>query len=68
MRPRTALISIISFVLIALVGNYVLLSRVDDLIGVAGASMFLLGPVGINAAILVKHEHDMDQSVPRSRV
>lgn len=68
MRPRTSLVLIVSFVLIGLIGNFVLLDRVDDLLGLAGALIFLLAPVCINAAILVKHEHDMDESVSRAKI
>jgi hypothetical protein len=68
MRPRTALIAVVSFALIGLIGNYAFLNRADDLIGLAGASIFLLSPVVINAAILVKHEHEMDQSVTKTRI
>ena len=67
MRPRYAIIAVFSFVIFALVGNFLLLDRVSDIVALVGVSIFMLGPTIINAAVLVKHEHDLDQSVPPLR-
>ena len=64
MRPRYAIIAVIAFITFALVGNFLILDQVSDLVALAGASIFMLGPVIINGVMLVKHEYDLDQSAP----
>ena len=63
MRPRNALLSVFAFITVAIVGN-LFLDRFPDLFQVVMASVFLLGPMVINAVILIKHERDLDNSAP----
>jgi hypothetical protein len=67
MKPRNAVITISIFLVVVFVGNYFLLDRLPNIIQLLAVSVFLLGPAVINAAILVKHEHDIDRSVPPLR-
>jgi hypothetical protein len=67
MKPRIAVIAISVFLVCLLVGNYVLLDRLSDIVQLVVVSIFLFAPAVINAAILAKHEHDIERSVPALR-
>jgi hypothetical protein len=63
MPLKRAVVAILGFALFAFVGNYLIdHSLIPDIAGLAGGVVFMLGPMLINAILLVKHEHDFDQS------
>lgn len=62
--PKGALL-LLGFVLFALGGNYLLdHDQISGLVAVAGAALFIIAPVVINAVALVRHERDLERSTP----
>ena len=69
MRPRNALLALLGFVVFAVVGDYLLDSdKIPDILEIVGVLVFILGPMLINAIVLIKHEHDLDNSAPPTQV
>lgn len=69
MRPRQAFLSIAGFGLFAFTGNYILDHfQIPDIAAVAGAAVFMLGPLLVNAVLLIKHEHDFDKRAPLQQI
>lgn len=68
MRPQNAAIAASLFVIFALIGSYLSNSgKIPDLLEVAGAAVLFLGPMMINAIVLIKHESDLDNSAPSTQ-
>ena len=66
MRPAKALLALTGFIVFAVVGNFVIDNEtIPDLLEIAGAIIFILGPMLINAIVLIKHERDLDNSASR---
>ena len=63
MRPRNAVLSLLGFIVVAVIGNY-FLDRFPDLFQIALVIVFGFSPMLINAVILIKHERDLDGSAP----
>jgi uncharacterized paraquat-inducible protein A len=61
MRPAAAVPWLSVFVAAAVAG-YFFLDRLPDMVQVAAASAFILGPMLVNAVVLVKHESSLDNS------
>jgi len=62
MRPLKAVIALTGFIVFGVVGNFLVDSeKIPDLLEIMGAAIFLLGPMLINAIVLIKHERDIDQ-------
>ena len=65
MRPAKAVPAVIAFIVFAIAGNYLIESnKIPDLLEIAGVIIFILGPMLINAVVLIKHERDLDNSAP----
>ena len=63
MRPPKSWIALLGFIVFAIVGNFLLDNEtIPDLVEIAGGIIFLLGPMLINAIVLVNHERDLDKS------
>jgi DNA-directed RNA polymerase subunit RPC12/RpoP len=63
MRPRNAVLSLVGFIVVAIIGNY-FLDRFPDLFQIVIVIVFVFSPMLINAVILMKHERDLDDSAP----
>jgi hypothetical protein len=65
MRLRIAIPLLLGFIIVGFGGNYLLDHyEIPGLTAVAGASVFVLAPLVINALILIRHERDLDNSTP----
>ena len=65
MRLQNAVISISGFVVVGIVGNYLLTNgTIPDMFEMLGVIVFFLGPLLINGVVYVKHERDLDDSAP----
>ena len=65
MRLRNGILLLLAFVGMAVGGNYLLDHyQISDMTAVAGASLFILAPMIINAFVLIRHERDMERSTP----
>jgi hypothetical protein len=65
MRLRTAVLLLLGFILVGFGGNYLLDHyEIPGLTAIAGASVFILAPLVINAIVLIRHERDLDNSTP----
>lgn len=62
MRPAKAVIALMAFIVFAVAANFIDSEKIPDLLEIVGGSIFLLGPMLINAIVLVKHERDLDNS------
>jgi hypothetical protein len=68
MRPAKAALALSGFVVFAIIGNFLLDSNwIPDILEITGATLFMLGPMLINAVVLIKHERDLDNSAPTSQ-
>jgi hypothetical protein len=63
MRPAYGVLWLAAFAAAAVAGNFYLESLPDTL-QVALASAFILGPMLVNAVVLVNHERGLDNSAP----
>jgi hypothetical protein len=61
MRPRNAVLTLVGFIVAAITGNF-FLDTFPFLVQIVVGSALLLGPMLINAVILMKHERDLDES------
>ena len=65
MRLRTAIPLLLGFILVGFGGNYLLDHyEIPGLTAVAGASVFLLAPMVINAIVLIRRDSALDNSTP----
>ena len=65
MRLRNALISLSGFIVLVAVGNYLLDNdKTPFLLEIFAGIVFILGPMIINAIVLIVHERDLDNSAP----
>jgi hypothetical protein len=68
MRPLKALLTLLGFTVFAISGNYLLDNdKIPDILEVAGAALFILSPMLINAFLLIKHERELDNSSSRAQ-
>ena len=52
-----------------MVGNYLLDSeKIPDILEIVGVLVLILGPMLINAIVLIRHERDLDNSAPPTQV
>jgi hypothetical protein len=63
MRPRNAVLSLVGFIVVSIIGNY-FLDRFPDLFQIVMVFVFVFSPMLVNAVILMKHERDLDDSAP----
>jgi len=65
MRPAKALPALTGWIILAVAANFLMDNEtIPDLLEMAGAAIFMLGPMLINAIVLIKHERDLDNSAP----
>lgn len=65
MRPAKAVPTLLAFIAAVVIGNFFVDSEaIPDLVEVAIGGVILLGPMLINAIVLIKHERDLDDSTP----
>jgi hypothetical protein len=63
MRPPNSVFALTGFILFVVAGQFLLDNeRIPDLFEIALAAVFILGPMLINAILLIKHERDLDNS------
>lgn len=68
MRLARAVPALLAFIVVVVVTNFFLDSEaIPDLVEIAIGSVILLGPMLINAIVLMKHERDLDDSAPPTR-
>ena len=70
MRPPKSFLALVAFIVLAVAGNYYLLDseNIPDTLEIGLAIVFMLGPMVINAILLIKHERDLDNSAPPSKL
>ena len=66
MRPPRSVLALIGFLTLVILSNLFVLNSevVPDMLEMVVAGVLLLGPMLINAILLVKHERDLDNSAP----
>ena len=68
MRAPKAWIALIPFILFALAGQFLIdAEKIPDMLEIAGGAVLLLGPMLINAIVLIKHERDLDNSASQAQ-
>ena len=63
MRPAYGVPWLLAFAAAAVAGNFYL-ELLPDALQIAAASAFILGPMVVNAVVLVNHEQGIDNSAP----
>ncbi|HEX6183959.1 MAG TPA: hypothetical protein VFZ44_08790 [Pyrinomonadaceae bacterium] len=67
MRPAAAILSLSAFAAAAVAG-YFFIDSLPDTLQIVAASAFILGPMLVNAVVLIIHERGLDQSSPNGQM